>query len=94
MVGDIERFFESKRYERLKGKVGLILTSPPFPLNHKKSYGNLEGDDYLDWIKRIAPKLAELLAPDGSLVVEMGNAWEKGRPVQSLLHLKALMALV
>jgi site-specific DNA-methyltransferase (cytosine-N4-specific) len=94
LVGDIERFFESPSYSRLKGKVSLVLTSPPFPLNHKKSYGNLEGQAYLDWIKRLAPKLSELLTPDGSIVVEIGNSWEKGRPVQSLLHLKVLMALI
>lgn len=27
--------------DTLRGSVQLILTSPPFPLNHKKSYDNL-----------------------------------------------------
>lgn len=31
-------------------KVQLILTSPPFALNTKKRYGNLKGQQYLDWI--------------------------------------------
>ena len=35
-----------------------------------------------------------MLKEDGSLVIEIGNAWEKNRPVQSLLHLEALMKLV
>lgn len=74
-----------------RGKVNLILTSPPFPLNRKKKYGNLTGDDYVKWLAGLAPSLAELLAPTGSIVIELGNAWEPGRPIMSLLSLKALM---
>ena len=40
----------------------------------------------------MAPKLSELLAPNGSIVVEVGNAWEQGVPVMSTLPLEALMA--
>lgn len=76
----------------LKGKVNLIFTSPPFPLNHKKKYGNKTGEEYVTWLGSIAPLLGDLLAPDGSIVVEIGNAWEKGRPVQSLLPYEALLA--
>lgn len=80
--------------ENLRGKVQLLLTSPPFPLNRKKSYGNRQGNEYLEWIRSLAPLFASLLTPDGSLVVEIGNAWEPGRPVQSLLPLRSLLALV
>jgi len=31
------------------------------------------------------------LTPDGSIVIEIGNAWEAKRPVQSLLSLRALI---
>ena len=34
--------------EILKGKVNLIFTSPPFPLNRAKKYGNMTGDEYLE----------------------------------------------
>lgn len=91
---DISPFLASEVGEQLRGKVNLILTSPPYPLNNKKSYGNLEGDDYLAWLAGLAPQLAALLTPDGSIVVELGNAWLPGRPVQSLLHLEALLAFV
>src|SRR5690606_29409967 len=80
--------------KQLKGKVQLILTSPPFPLNNKKSYGNLSGDEYLTWFTSLAPLFASLLTEDGSIVVELGNAWVPGRPVQSLLHLESLLAFV
>jgi len=87
---------EEKMTEMIKNgkKVQLILTSPPFPLNNKKQYGNLSGDEYLKWLSSLAPLFASLLTDDGSIVIELGNAWEKGRPVQSLLTLKSLMALL
>ena len=34
-----------------------------------------------------------VVGPDGSIVVEIGNAWEKGSPVMSTLPLEALLAL-
>jgi site-specific DNA-methyltransferase (cytosine-N4-specific) len=75
----------------LKGKVQLVLTSPPFPLNTKKSYGNLQGEAYRDWFVSLAEPLAELLTPTGSIVIELGNAWEPNRPIQSLLPLECLL---
>jgi len=75
-------------------KAQLILTSPPFPLNHKKQYGNLSGEEYLNWLSSLAPLFATLLTENGSIVIELGNAWEKGRPVQSLLTLKSLIAFL
>lgn len=79
---------------RLEGKVQLILTSPPFPLNKKKKYGNLMGEEYLHWFRSLAPLFAKLLTPNGSIVVEVGNAWEVNRPVQSLLTLNSLLEFV
>lgn len=78
----------------LEGKVQLILTSPPFPLNNKKKYGNLNGEEYLSWFVSLAELFSKMLTPDGSIVIEMGNAWEKDRPVQSLLHLQCLLSFV
>ena len=79
---------------RLDGKVQLVLTSPPFPLNNKKQYGNLTGDDYLQWFSGLAELFSSVLTPDGSIIIEMGNAWEKDRPVQSLLTINSLLSFV
>lgn len=54
----------------------------------------MTGDRYLKWFTDLAPIFAEMLAEDGSIVIEMGNGWEPNRPVQSLLPLKALMSFV
>jgi hypothetical protein len=90
-ISKVETFLASKAGKALRGKVQLLLTSPPFPLNHKKAYGNLNGQEYVRWLSDFAPLFAGLLKPDGSIVIEIGNAWEPKRPVQSLMSLKALL---
>lgn len=92
-LGDSLDLLRKKSFQSLNNKINLIITSPPYPLNQKKSYGNKTGDEYLQWIRELTPILAEKLADDGSLVVEMGNSWEPNRPVQSLLALKSLMSI-
>lgn len=90
-LAPVEDLLDSDVGQDLKGKVQLIFTSPPFPLNRKKRYGNLVGDAYLQWIEGLAPKLTRLLTPKGSIVIEMGNAWESGKPTMSTLGLEALL---
>jgi site-specific DNA-methyltransferase (cytosine-N4-specific) len=90
----VEDFLGSGVASAVSGDVQLIFTSPPFPLNRKKRYGNRIGDEYLDWLGELAAPLGGLLAHDGSLVVELGNAWEPGEPVMSTLALKALLRLL
>lgn len=92
LVGKIEDALASAPLTSLKGKVNLIFTSPPFPLVRKKRYGNETGESYLRWLKGLAPQLCDLLTPDGSIVMEIGNSWEPGVPVMSTLGLEALLA--
>lgn len=74
-----------------EGKINLIFTSPPFPLNRKKRYGNETGDAYVRWLCAFGPLFKKMLAPDGSIVVEVGNSWEPGMPVMSTLAMRALL---
>jgi len=76
------------------GKIQLIFTSPPFPLNLKKKYGNFQGKAYLKWLREFGPLFAEYLKPNGSVVMEIGNAWEKGSPTQSILPYQALLGFL
>jgi len=93
-LGRCENLLTSRPFQKLRGQVQLILTSPPFPLNEKKSYGNMTGEEYLTWFSGLAPLLAEMLTEDGSIVIELGNSWEPKRPVQSLLPLQSLLGFV
>lgn len=72
--------------------INLIFTSPPFPLNRAKKYGNMTGDEYLEWLRDLAKIFGSVLAEDGSIVIELGNAWEAGAPLQSTLPMEALLA--
>lgn len=93
-VGDSKKILKDSFFHNMRGKIQLILTSPPFPLNQKKNYGNMTGEEYLEWFASLAPIFAEMLTCRGSIVIEMGNGWEPNRPVQSLLPLKSLMSFV
>jgi hypothetical protein len=90
--GKVEAALQTPAFRKLKGRVNLILTSPPFPLVRKKKYGNQTGDAYLRWISTLAPAFAELLADDGSIVMEIGNAWQEASPEMSTLPLETLLA--
>lgn len=90
---EIESFVQSQAASRLAGKVQLIVTSPPFPLNKKKAYGNLTGDAYRAWVAGVVADCCALLKPTGSLVIELGNAWVSGSPEMSTLPLETLLAV-
>ena len=91
-VGKAENALESVQVRKVRGKVDLILTSPPFPLVTKKQYGNETGESYLAWLTALAPRLCDLLKDNGSIVLEIGNAWVEGVPIMSTLPLKSLLA--
>jgi DNA modification methylase len=90
--GRIEDALVASPLREHNGKVNLIVTSPPFPLVRKKRYGNETGEAYLQWLESLASPLADLLTDDGSIVIEIGNAWEEGSPIMSTLPLEALLA--
>ncbi len=89
----IERFIKSPLSLELSSKVDLILTSPPYPLLSPKAYGNLSGGEYLDWLVDVMGGLLPLLKESGSLVVEIGNTWERGKPTMSTLPIETLLAI-
>jgi site-specific DNA-methyltransferase (cytosine-N4-specific) len=73
--------------------VNLIMTSPPFGLVRKKSYGNEDADVYCDWFRPFAEGFKRVLKNDGSLVIDVGGAWKLGTPTRSLYHYKLLLML-
>lgn len=93
-IGDSLELLKSDLGYQLKGKVNLILTSPPYLLNRKKKYGNHTEEEYLEWFVSMAPIFSKLLTDDGSVVIELGNSWEPNRPIQSLLPLESLLGFV
>lgn len=73
--------------------VNLVITSPPFALRRKKSYGNVSAADYVDWFWPFAEQIRRVLKRDGSFVLDIGGSWNKGEPTRSLYHLELLLKL-
>ena len=74
--------------------VDLIMTSPPFGLLRKKSYGNEDADEYVRWFRPFAEGFKRVLKKKGSLVIDIGGAWKKGLATRSLYHFELLISLV
>jgi DNA modification methylase len=74
--------------------VNAIITSPPYALHFKKSYGNPHQADYVDWFMGFVEEFQRVLRPSGSLVLEIGGAWNPGQPTRSIYHFELLVKLV
>lgn len=73
--------------------VNLVLTSPPFALRRKKSYGNVSAREYVQWFWPFAKEVHRILKSDGSFVLDIGGSWNKGEPTRSLYHFELLLRL-
>lgn len=73
--------------------VDLIMTSPPFGLVRKKEYGNVHADEYCEWFRPFAEQFHRVLKDTGSLVIDIGGAWNEGLPTRHLYHFKLLIML-
>lgn len=76
-----------------KESVDLVMTSPPFGLVRKKAYGNVPADDYVEWFHPFAREIKRVLKRTGSLALDIGGAWNVGKPTRSLYHFKLLIML-
>lgn len=75
------------------GSVNLVVTSPPFSLQRKKQYGNAEQHEYVEWLAQFAKLIHRKLSDDGSFVLDIGGAYEKGMPVRSLYNFRVAIYL-
>lgn len=73
--------------------IDLVMTSPPFALQREKSYGNVDQSLYVEWLFAFCQKVYRVLAPTGSFVIDLGGAYQKGRPVRSLYNYRILLKL-
>jgi DNA modification methylase len=73
--------------------LNLIMTSPPFALQRKKQYGNVDANEYIEWFHDFAVEFYRVLKNDGSLVIDLGGSWVRGIPVRSLYHFELVIDL-
>lgn len=79
--------------DRAENSTDLIMTSPPFGLVRKKQYGNVHADEYCNWFRPFAEQFHRVLRDTGSLVIDIGGAWNEGIPTRHLYHFKLLIML-
>ena len=88
--------------------VDLVITSPPFALQRQKEYGNATEDAHVDWLPQFAEpikRVLKLLTPSlyhrmgeggrrpGVGVLDLGSAYQSGRPVPSLYTFRVMLRL-
>ncbi|GAB4210502.1 MAG: site-specific DNA-methyltransferase [Roseiflexaceae bacterium] len=73
--------------------IDLVMTSPPFALQREKSYGNVDQGEYVDWLLQFCAKVYRVLSPSGSFVIDLGGAYQKGKPIRSLYNYRVLIRL-
>ncbi len=74
--------------------INLVVTSPPFALQRQKEYGNEDQENYVDWLCQFGSVVFQKLRDDGSFVIDIGGAYEKGEPSYSLYQFKVLIKMV
>jgi DNA modification methylase len=72
--------------------IDLVMTSPPFALLRKKTYGNVEETEYVQWIKPFGREVFRVLKQSGSFVLDLGGAYRSGVPSRSLYNFRVLLA--
>ncbi len=68
--------------------IDLVMTSPPFALLRKKEYGNREQSEYVEWLGTFGKAVYPKLKLTGSLVIDIGGAYQKGSPTRSLYNFR------
>jgi site-specific DNA-methyltransferase (adenine-specific)/site-specific DNA-methyltransferase (cytosine-N4-specific) len=51
--------------------IDLIVTSPPYADQRKKTYGGISPDEYVEWFLPISSELRRVLKPEGSFVLNI-----------------------
>ncbi|MGA2000455.1 MAG: site-specific DNA-methyltransferase [Terriglobales bacterium] len=87
VVGDSRNVLQ----ELPEDSVDLIVTSPPFALLREKSYGNEPQADYIHWLLAFGRSARRVLKQTGSFVLDLGGAYERGKPVRSLYNYRVLI---
>lgn len=67
--------------------IDLIVTSPPYSDQRKKTYGGIHPDDYVEWFLPISEELKRVLKPTGSFILNIKERVYKGERHTYVLEL-------
>lgn len=88
-VGDSSKLLA----ELPSASIDLVMTSPPFALQRKKTYGNVEEYEYVDWLLPFAGEVFRVLKDTGSFILDLGGAYRSKMPSRSLYNFRVLISL-
>lgn len=73
--------------------IDLIVTSPPFSLQRHKSYGEVNQQEYVEWLLQFGKQAFSKLKDTGSIVIDLGGAYQKGIPIKSLYPFRFMIKM-
>lgn len=88
-VGDSRRLLKRIDSE----SIDLVITSPPYGLVKQKAYGNQSQEDYVRWFRPFAKQIYRILKPEGSFILNVAGAWQKGQPTRALYPYRLVLDL-
>ena len=84
-------FLQGDCLELLKGfsdnTVDLIITSPPYAMQRKDSYGGIPEEEYVEWFLERAKEFKRVLKENGSFVLNIREHCAKGERSDYVLRL-------
>lgn len=81
-------------FSRFDQPIHLILTSPPYPLQNPRKYGNVDESQYVDWLCSTIEPVVACMSPGGSLCLNISNdIFLKSSPARSLYREKLVISL-
>lgn len=89
ILGSCESVFSS-----IDAPIALVLTSPPYPLHHARSYGNVNEAQYVDWFCKTIEPVVKNMVDGASICLNISNdIFTKGSPERSMYCERLLLAL-
>jgi DNA modification methylase len=77
-----------------EGSVSLVMTSPPYALQRVKAYQQKAAEtEFIDWLLREIERWPRVMRPDGSLVLNLGDAFRPGLPHVSTYQERLIVRL-
>lgn len=73
-----------KVFSDIREPTHLCLTSPPYPLQSERNYGNPDEKEFVNWICDTLAPVVENLADGGSIVLNLGDCCLKHSPARSM----------
>lgn len=70
-----------------ENSVDLIVTSPPYSDQRKKTYGGIHPDKYVEWFLTISAELLRVLKPTGSFILNIKEKVHEGERHTYVLNL-------